>query len=115
MTTTPQSGRSAIESIVRELEKIPEPIQLSLLDFIRSLSISYSATNQPEASAMGNNASNPSRKRRTTSTLIAGKGKTLGDIVSPKYMKRDYPVSIACSHCILKLAIDYYLLDARRG
>jgi hypothetical protein len=27
---------STIESIVRELEKIPEPMQLSLLDFIRS-------------------------------------------------------------------------------
>jgi hypothetical protein len=90
MTTTPQSGRSAIESIVRELEKIPEPIQLSLLDFIRSLSSSYSTTNQPEASAMGNNASNPSRKRRTTSTLIAGKGKTLGDIVSPIVDEQDW-------------------------
>jgi hypothetical protein len=37
MSTTPQSGRSAIESIVRELEKIPEPMQLSVLAFIRSL------------------------------------------------------------------------------
>jgi hypothetical protein len=90
MNTTPQSGRSAIESIVRELEKIPEPIQLSLLDFIRSLSSSYSATNQPEAIATGNNASNPSRKRRTTSTLIAGKGKTLGDIVSPIVDEQDW-------------------------
>jgi hypothetical protein len=41
MSTTPQSGRSAIESIVRELEKIPEPMQLSLLDFIRSLGSNY--------------------------------------------------------------------------
>ena len=32
---------STIESIVRELEKIPEPMQLSLLDFIRSLSSNY--------------------------------------------------------------------------
>jgi hypothetical protein len=37
MSTTPQGGRSAIESIVRELEKIPEPLQLSVLEFIRSL------------------------------------------------------------------------------
>ena len=48
MNTTPQSERSAIESIVRELEKIPEPMQLSLLDFIRSLGNSYTATNQAE-------------------------------------------------------------------
>jgi hypothetical protein len=41
MSTTPQSGRSAIESIVRELEKIPEPMQLILLDFIRSLGSNY--------------------------------------------------------------------------
>jgi Protein of unknown function (DUF2281) len=32
---------STIESIVRELEKIPEPMQLSLLDFIRSLGNNY--------------------------------------------------------------------------
>jgi hypothetical protein len=32
---------STIESIVQELEKIPEPMQLSLLDFIRSLGSSY--------------------------------------------------------------------------
>ena len=42
MNTTPQGGRSAIESIVRELEQIPEPMQLSLLAFIRSLCINYS-------------------------------------------------------------------------
>jgi hypothetical protein len=41
MSTTPQSGLSAIESIVRELEKIPEPMQLSLLDFIHSLGSNY--------------------------------------------------------------------------
>ena len=40
MSTTPQSGRSAIESIVRELEKIPEPMQLSVLVFIHSLALS---------------------------------------------------------------------------
>ena len=28
---------STIDTIVRELEKIPEPLQLSVLDFIRSL------------------------------------------------------------------------------
>jgi hypothetical protein len=32
---------STIESIVRELEKIPEPMQLSLLNFIRSLGNNY--------------------------------------------------------------------------
>ena len=83
MNTTPQSGRSAIESIVRELEKIPEQMQLSLLDFIRSLGSSYAATNQPETMSMGS-------KRRTTSALIAGKGKTVGDIVSPVVDERDW-------------------------
>jgi hypothetical protein len=41
---------STIESIVRELEKIPEPMQLSLLDFIRSLGSNYpvAATTQNE-------------------------------------------------------------------
>ena len=58
MSTTPQSGRYAIESfakrllcrIVRELEKIPEPMQLILLDFIRFLGSSYRvvATTQNE-------------------------------------------------------------------
>jgi hypothetical protein len=37
MSTTPQGGRATIELIVRELEKIPEPMQLSVLEFIRSL------------------------------------------------------------------------------
>ena len=32
---------NTIESIVRELEKIPEPMQMRLLDFIRSLGSSY--------------------------------------------------------------------------
>ena len=82
MNTTPQSGRSAIESIVRELEKIPEPMQRSLLDFIRSLGSSYAAINPPETRSMGSNERDPSSKRRTTSTIIAGKGKTVGDIVS---------------------------------
>jgi hypothetical protein len=81
---------NTIESIVRELEKIPEPMQLSLLDFIRSLGNSYATANQPEAMAVGNNDPNPSRKRRTTSTLIAGRGKTLGDIVSPIVDEQDW-------------------------
>ena len=71
MNTTPQSGRSAIESIVRELEKIPEPMQLSLLDFIRSLGSSYTATNQPETKSVGSQKGDPSIKRRTTSTREA--------------------------------------------
>ena len=98
MNTTPQSGhfdklsasRSTLESIVLELEKIPEPMQLSLLDFIRSLGSSYAATNQTETKSVGSNEGKPSRKRRTTSTLIAGKGKTLGDIVSPIVDERDW-------------------------
>jgi hypothetical protein len=42
---------STIESIVRELEKIPEPMQLSLLDFIRSLGTNYpvATTTQKES------------------------------------------------------------------
>ena len=79
-----------IESIVRELEKIPEPIQLSLLDFIRSLGSSYAATTQPETKSVGSNECTPSSKRRTTSALIAGKGKTVGDIVSPIVDERDW-------------------------
>ena len=89
MNTTPQSGRSAIDSIVRELEKIPEPMQLSLLDFIRSLSSSYAAINQPETTSVGNDLA-PSSKHRTTSALIAGKGKTVGDIVSPIVDEQDW-------------------------
>jgi hypothetical protein len=46
----PDNIMSTIESIVRELEKIPEPMQLSLLDFIRSLGSNYpvAATTQNE-------------------------------------------------------------------
>ena len=90
MNTTPQSGRSAIESIVRELEKIPEPMQLSLLDFIRSLGSSYAATNQSETMSVASTERTLSSKRRTTSALIAGKGKTVGDIVSPIVDERDW-------------------------
>jgi hypothetical protein len=42
---TPQSRRSAIELIVQELEKIPEPMQLSVLAFIRSLDRSATLEN----------------------------------------------------------------------
>ena len=38
---------STIESIVRELEKIPEPMQLSVLAFIRSLDGSATPDNHP--------------------------------------------------------------------
>jgi hypothetical protein len=40
---------STIESIVRELEKIPEPMQLSVLEFVRSLHIPDSV-NEPNLS-----------------------------------------------------------------
>ncbi len=36
---------STIESIVRELEKIPEPMQLSVLAFIHSLDVSATTEN----------------------------------------------------------------------
>jgi hypothetical protein len=36
---------NTIDAIVRELEKIPEPIQLSVLEFIRSLNESISTDN----------------------------------------------------------------------
>ncbi|PSB58043.1 DUF2281 domain-containing protein [Chamaesiphon polymorphus] len=36
---------STIESIVQELEKIPEPMQLSVLAFIRSLDVSATPVN----------------------------------------------------------------------
>jgi Protein of unknown function (DUF2281) len=45
MSTIPQSGRYANESIVRELEKIPEPMQLSVLAFIHSLDASPTPEN----------------------------------------------------------------------
>jgi hypothetical protein len=38
---------STIESIVRELEKIPEPLQLSVLAFIHSLDKSLSTNDLP--------------------------------------------------------------------
>jgi hypothetical protein len=72
---------STIETIVRELEQIPEPMQLSILDFIRSLATPNTAATQSEPAV--------ENKRRTTSTLIAGKGKTLGDIVSPIFDEQD--------------------------
>lgn len=77
-----------IESIIRELEKILEPMQLSLLDFIRCLGSSYTGTSQHETKSVGCQKRDPSRKRRTT--LIAGKGKTVGDIVSSIVDKRDW-------------------------
>jgi Protein of unknown function (DUF2281) len=40
---------STIESIVRELEKIPEPMQLSVLAFIRSLDESATTENHHPA------------------------------------------------------------------
>ena len=39
---------STIETIVRELENIPEPLQLSVLDFIRTLGSTDPATIQTE-------------------------------------------------------------------
>jgi Protein of unknown function (DUF2281) len=42
---------STIDSIVRELEKIPEPAQLKVLAFIRSLEDS-ATTNDPHPSAL---------------------------------------------------------------
>jgi hypothetical protein len=39
---------STIDTIVRELEKIPEPMQLSVLDFIRSLGNRDPAASQAE-------------------------------------------------------------------
>jgi hypothetical protein len=71
---------NAIDTIVRELEQIPEPMQLSVLDFIRSLDSSDRTKTQSET---GVEVNNPSGKRSTTSTRIAGKGRTLGDIVNP--------------------------------
>ena len=38
---------STIDTIVRELEKIPEPLQLSVLEFIRSFPISASPDSKP--------------------------------------------------------------------
>jgi hypothetical protein len=61
-----------------------------LLDFIRSLGNSYAATNQPETKSVASQKRDLSRKCRTTSTLIAGKEKTVGDIVSPIVDERDW-------------------------
>ncbi len=47
MSTIPQGGRYAIESIIRELEKIPEQMQLSVLAFIRSLDGSATLDRHP--------------------------------------------------------------------
>jgi hypothetical protein len=80
---------NTIDTIVRELKQIPEPMQLSVLDFIRSLGSSNTATNQTEETE-GNNNPVSEGKRRTTSTLIAGKGRTLGDIVSPIVDEQDW-------------------------
>ncbi len=46
-----QSGRYANESIIRELEKIPEPMQLSVLAFIQSLDGSATPDRHPSASS----------------------------------------------------------------
>jgi hypothetical protein len=74
---------NTIDRIIRELEKIPEPVQLSVLDFIRSLDSSSTATNPTGTETEVNYHQQPAGKRRTTSSLIAGKGRTLGDIVNP--------------------------------
>jgi hypothetical protein len=80
---------NTIESIVRELEQIPEPMQQSVLEFIRSLGSSNIATNKIEETERKDNPV-PEGKRRTTSSLIAGKGRTLGDIVSPIVDEQDW-------------------------
>ena len=54
-------------------------MQLNVLNFIRSLSSLNAAKTHSET---GVEVTNFSGKRRTTSALIAGKGKILGDIVS---------------------------------
>ena len=81
---------NTIDTIVRELEQIPEPMQLSVLDFIRSIGSHNTATNQTETQTKVNNDLYPSGKRRMTSALIAGKGKTLGDIVNPIVDEQDW-------------------------
>jgi hypothetical protein len=80
---------NTIDTIVRELEQIPEPMQLSVLEFIRSLGSSNIATNKVEETERNNNPASEG-KRRTTSSLIAGKGRTLGDIVSPIVDEQDW-------------------------
>jgi hypothetical protein len=80
---------NTIDTIVRELEKIPEPMQLNVLDFIRSLS-SSTATNPTETGKEVDNNQHPTEKRRITSPSISGKGRTLGDIVSPIVDEQDW-------------------------
>jgi hypothetical protein len=77
---------NTIDTIVRELEQIPEPMQLSVLNFIRSIGSTNTAKTQSETGVQVNNYSG---KRRTTSTRIAGKGRTLGDVVSPIVDEQD--------------------------
>jgi hypothetical protein len=81
---------NTINTIVRELEQIPEPMQQSILEFIRSLCSSNIATNKMEETERNNNPPVSEGKRRTTSSLIAGKGRTLGDIVSPIVDEQDW-------------------------
>jgi hypothetical protein len=78
---------NTIDTIVRELEQVPEPMKLIVLEFIRSLGSNKTAKTQSETGVKGDN---PSGKRRTTSASIAGKGKTLGDIVSPIVDEQDW-------------------------
>jgi hypothetical protein len=78
---------NTIDTIIRELEQIPEPMQLSVLDFIRSIGRTNTSKTQSET---GVEVNHHSGKRRTTSTLIAGKGRTLGDIVSPIVDEQDW-------------------------
>jgi hypothetical protein len=80
---------NTIDTIVRELEQIPEPMQQSVLEFIRSLGSSNIATNKIEETERNDNPASQG-KRRTTSTRIAGKGRTLGDIVSPIVDEQDW-------------------------
>ncbi len=87
MSSIPQSGRYANDIIVRELEQIPEPMQLSVLDFIRSLG--NSNTGKIPIGDVNQNQ-HPSGKCRTTSTRIAGMGRTLGNIGIPIVDEQDW-------------------------
>ncbi len=51
-------------------------MQLSLLDFIRSLGSSYTATNQPETKSVGSQKRDLSRKRRIwiSGRVVSGLG-----------------------------------------
>jgi hypothetical protein len=79
-----------IDVIVRELEKISAPMQLSVLDFIRPIGSSNITAAQDQTETAIKNDCDPGKKRRTTSILIAGKGKMLGDIVSPIIDEQDW-------------------------